>query len=82
MKTKLSFLGIVVGSLVAFTAVGDPSSPQISGNSERDSEDQKLAVIIGRVFAEGRWLSVGQSYALASFQGRTSPGSAPDRQGR
>ena len=52
MKTKLSFLGIVVGSLVAFTAVGDPSSPQISGNSERDPEDQKLAVIIGRVFAE------------------------------
>ncbi len=52
MKTKLSFLGIVVGSLVGFTAFGHPSSVQLPGNAERGPEEKELGVIRGRVLAE------------------------------
>ena len=52
MKTRLSFLVIVVGFLVGSTAFGHPSPLQLPGNSERDPEDQRLAVITGRVLAE------------------------------
>ena len=52
MQARTLFLGMVIGHLVGFTAFSHPSSLQIPGKSERDPEDQKLAVITGRVFAE------------------------------
>ena len=52
MQARTLFLGMVIGHLVGFTAFSHPSSLQIPGKSERDPEDQKVAVITGRVFAE------------------------------
>ena len=52
MQARTLFLGMVIGHLVGFNAFSHPSSLQIPGKSERDPEDQKLAVITGRVFAE------------------------------
>ena len=72
MNTRLSFLGIVVGFLVGFVALGHTSSLQLPGNSERGLEDQKLAVITGRVFAEDG----GSPLAKATLSLR-SKGSTP-----
>ena len=52
MNTRHSFMGIVVGSLVGFTAFVHPSILQLPGNSERDPQDQEPAVIAGSVLAE------------------------------
>lgn len=72
MNTRLSFLGIVVGFLVGFVALGHTSSLQLPGNSERGLEDQELAVITGRVFAEDG----GSPLAKATLSLR-SKGSTP-----
>ena len=52
MQARTFFVGMVIGHLVGLNAFSHPSSLQIPGKSERDPEDQKLAVITGRVFTE------------------------------
>ncbi|MCY3758329.1 MAG: carboxypeptidase-like regulatory domain-containing protein [Acidobacteria bacterium] len=50
MKTRISLLGIVVGSLVGFAAFGHPSFLQVPAKSDQDTADRNSGVIRGRVF--------------------------------
>ena len=54
MQPRILFVGVALAHLIVFTSFSHPSSLtlQIPGKSERDLEDQMLALITGRVFAE------------------------------